>query len=369
MSKIKGSLFHKDDKNIWDALMHQTPSKKAVKTYLKSHGLLISNEDEKEDFAEYIAPWFTSFFDQKFIVEEKGGGNARKRFTNSEILIDYDKEEVKELLLDMKKDSGLGLNISIKSNEDSLVIEETYTKADLTKNVLSQNIPKTAEIEIKRTEDNKLLIRSNNDEQAHKIVSILKDRIKESNKATYDEFVISFVSLADPKARTDFFLKLINDIDGYKTVDMKSVAVSKSDASSFDQDDELDEQTLGYIKRIMLDGGSVHQSKELSNLLKAGFYITKIEWTMESKLTTGDKIDLYSEFKNTNNCSDLIYALQRVYTRNDDGTFKSTGKTASHIENSQILSKIESSAKRSFLAIQEEYTEIIELVEPENEDD
>jgi hypothetical protein len=103
MSKIKGSLFHKDDKNIWDALMHQTPSKKAVKTYLKSHGLLLSSEDEKEDFAEYIAPWFTSFFDQKFIVEEKGGGNARKRFTNSEILIDFDKEEVRKLLLEMKK--------------------------------------------------------------------------------------------------------------------------------------------------------------------------------------------------------------------------------------------------------------------------
>jgi hypothetical protein len=261
------------------------------------------------------------------------------------------------------------LNINIKSNEDSLVIGETYTKADLTKNVLSQNIPKTAEIEIKRTEDNKLLIRSNNDEQAHKIVSILKDRLKENNKETYDEFIISFAALTDPKARTDFFLKLINDISGYKTVDMKSVAVSKSDASSFDQDDELDEQTLGYIKRVMLDGGSVHQSKELTSLLKEGFYITKIEWTMESKLTTGDKIDLYSEFKNTNNCSNLIYALQRVYTRNDDGTFKSTGKTASHIENSQILSKIESSAKRSFLTVQEEHTETIELVEPENEDD
>ena len=54
---------------------------------------------------------------------------------------------------------------------------------------------------------------------------------------------------------------------------------------------------------------------------------------------------------------------------NDDGTFKSTGKTASHIENSQILSKIESSAKRSFLTVQEEHTEKTELVEPENEDD
>lgn len=59
MSKIKGRLFYKDDKNIWDALVQQTPSKKSVKKYLQSQGLLLSSKDEKEDFAEYLAPWFT----------------------------------------------------------------------------------------------------------------------------------------------------------------------------------------------------------------------------------------------------------------------------------------------------------------------
>ncbi len=369
MSKIKGRLFYKDDKNIWDALVQQTPSKKSVKKYLQSQGLLLSSKDEKEDFAEYLAPWFTSFFDQKFIVEERGGGNAHRRFINSEVLIDYDKDEIQKLLIEMKKDQTLDLNINIKSNEGSLVVGESYIKSDFTKNVLSQNIPKNAEIEIKRTEDNKVLIRSNNDDQARKITSILKEKLEANNKDSYEEFVINFSAITDPTARTEFFNKLINDIDGYKTVDMKSAAVSKSDNSPVNQDDELDEKTLSYIKRIMLNGESVHHSKELNALLKEGFYITKIEWAMESKLLTGDKIDLYAEFKNTNNCSDLIYALQRVYTKRDSGTFNTTGKQPSHIENSQILSKIESSAKRSFLAVQKEYDETESLVELDHEND
>lgn len=368
MNRIKGSIFYKDDKNISDALKQQTPSKKTLENHLKSRGLLLSPDDSKEDIAEYLAPWFTSFFDQKFIVEEKGGGNTHKKFTNSEVLVDYSDSDIKDILREIKRDSSLEMNFNIKHFENSIVIEESYTKPDFTKNVLSQNIPKTAEIEIKRTAEGKVLIRSNNDEHASKITSIIRSKLQEANPEDYDEFVISFVGVTDSRIRTKFFLDLAQYIDGYKISNMKSVAVGKADPTVLHEDEDVDDETLGYIKRIMLNGGSVHQSKELTNLLDQDFYITRIEWTMESEMLSGDKIDLYAEFKDTNNCSNLVYALQRVYTKKQDGGFVITGKAPSYMDNNNILPKIESSAKRAFNLAQQDFNNE-GLAESDDEDD
>lgn len=352
MNRLKGNLFYKNDKNILDALVQQTPGKKSIQNHLKDRGILLSVEDDKEDIAHYIAPWFTSFFDQKYIVDERSGGSSAKRFSNTELLVEYDKETLQDILTEIKQDSSLGLNINITSHENTIVAKEAYVKPDFSKNVLSQNQPKTAEIEIIKTNENTILIRTNNDEQARKISSALKNKIREKNKDNYEEFLISFASITDPDTRTQFFQDLINNIEGYKTTDMKSVYVSKSDLKN---DNEVDEEKLSFIKKVMLNGGSVHQSKELTTLLEAGFYITRIEWTMESISSTGDKIDLYAEFRDTTNCSDFIYALQHVYQRKRDNDFVVVGKSPSYIENSVMLPKIEKSSKQSFQRVVDNY--------------
>lgn len=352
MSKIKGSMFYKHDKDISDALKQKTPSKNKLQNYLKNKGLLLSTEDTKEEIAEYIAPWFTSFFDQKFIVEEKGGGNTQKKYNNVEIDYEYDNNDLKEILKSIKRDKNLDMNFTVTSHENSTIIEDSYTVPDFTKNTLSQNIPKTAEIEIIKTSEGKTLIRLNNDEHAKKISSIIRNKLREKNPESYKEFVIDFSAITDSTIRTEFFFDLTRNIEGYKTTDMKSVAVDKIDGSDSyeyqDEDEDEDDKTLGYIKRVMLNGGSVHQSPELMSLLDKEFYITRIEWTMESELLSGDKLDLYAEFKDTDNCSDFIYAIQKVYTRKQDGDFTVTGKSPSSMDNKVILPKIENSAKEAF---------------------
>lgn len=72
---------------------------------------------------------------------------------------------------------------------------------------------------------------------------------------------------------------------------------------------------------------------------------------MESNSSTGDKIDLSAEFDDPNNCTGFRYALQRVYSKKENGEFNITGKTPSDIERMSILPKIELSAKQSYLKI------------------
>lgn len=183
MSKIKGLSFYKTDKDIFDQLHQRTPSKASILEHLKQRGLLISHEEEKEELAEMISPWFTSYFDQKFIVGELGGGNSQKKHNSTEIMLDYNTQDIQSILKDMKKEMGFAIN---QAKDGSFSITETYTKADFTKNVLSQNTQKTAEIKIEKTAEGKILVRTNADEKANKITEAIKEKLKEKNTDSYE---------------------------------------------------------------------------------------------------------------------------------------------------------------------------------------
>ncbi len=347
MNKIKGKQYYKTDKDIHDQLVQKSPRRSAILHHLSNRGLLFSSQEDKRDLAEMVSPWFTGYFDQKFISDELGGGNGRKKYDSTEILLEYNQNEISDMLKDLKKEFGFKIT---KTKTDLEAVLE-YTKADFTKNTLSQNIKKTAEIKFEKTNEGKILIRTNGDENAGHIVSAFKQKIKEKHPSDYDDFVISLSHTTTPSVRTQFFIDIINNIQGYRVVDMKVASISIMDSPESIIDDTEIQKMEGVVKRMVLSGGSVHQSNEFQNLLKKGFYLTKIEWTMESNSATGDKIDLSAEFDDPNSCTGFRYALQRVYSKKENGEYNITGKPPSNIERMTILPKIELSAKQSYLKI------------------
>lgn len=339
MNKIKGLSFFKTDKDIFDQLTQRTPSKTSVLEHLKQRGLLVSHQEERQDLAEMISPWFTSYFDQKFIVNELGGGNSQKKHNSTEIVLDYNAQDIQDILKEIKKDNSF---IISQRKDGSFDITETYTKVDFTKNVLSQNTQKTAEIKIQKTEQGHILIRTNADEKANTITEVIKEKMKEKNADNYQEFEINLSTITEPANRTQFFLELINNIDGYKLIDVTSAFINKNTTQ-----EEVDAETVGFIKKIALNGDSVHTSSEFQRLTNDGFYLTKIEWTIQSEVATGDKIDLSAEFTDTINCSDFKYGVKRVYTAKGNGEY-TAGKPPSESDRMVILPKIELSARQSY---------------------
>lgn len=355
MSNLKGKQYHKTDKDIHDQLMQRSPSKASILRHLQLRGLLFSHKIERDDLTEQISCWFTSYFDVKFIVEELGGGNSQRYNSCTEILNDLNEESIREILNDLSKECNFKHQAQ---HNGSFTISKSYSTSDFTKNVLSQTIHKKAELKIERTADNIIFIRTNTDAEAVQIVHKFKDKIKEKLKEKeqeYQDFEISFESLPNAIARTEFFLEIINNINGYKTIDMKSAAINSMDTPSSITED-TDSEKIGCIKKVILNGDSVHESTELKSLLDKGFYLTKIEWTMISESLNGDKIDLCAEFEDTINCTNFKYALLRIYPRKSDSDeFVKMGKTPSSVEFSSILPKIEQSAKKSFIKIRDKY--------------
>lgn len=348
MNNIKLRQYYKTDRDIYDQLVQKSPSKPSILEHLKFRGLLFSNQEDKQELAERISPWFTSFFDQKCIVDDLGGNGSQRKHNYSEVLVDFDIEEIKNILIDTKSE----FDFTTKQLNNSLEITHSYTKSDFTKNALSQNIQKTGEIKIEKTADNKILIRTNSDEKANQIVEVIKQKIKEKHEDAYDDFEIDLSTIIDPETRTKFLLDTVQHIEDYEIIDMKSASINMTNKPN--SLEEADEEVVSFIKKIVLNGGAVHQSNELANLLKKGFYLTKVEWTMVHKLASGDKIDLYAEFEDPVNCTGFKYALQRVYPSKGNGEYNVTGKPPSEIERSTILPKLEKSAKQSYIAILEE---------------
>ena len=75
MNKVKGNQFYTNDKDIRDQLFQRTPGLTSILNHLKQRGLLFSPAENKLDLVQDICPWFTSFFDKNFIIDELGGGN------------------------------------------------------------------------------------------------------------------------------------------------------------------------------------------------------------------------------------------------------------------------------------------------------
>lgn len=248
MNKIKGKQYYKTDKDIHDQLVQKSPGRSAILHHLANRGLLLSSQESKHDLAEMISPWFTSYFDQKFISDELGGGNGRKKYDSTEILLDYDQEEIGGILKDLKKDHGL----EIVKTEKGLEVKHDYIKADFTKNTLSQNTKKTAEIKFEKTSEGKILIRTNGDENAARIVSVFKQKIQEKHPEDFSDFVISLSHVIDPSLRTEFFMDIIKNIEGFRVVDMKAASISIMDSPESIIDNEDTQKIEGIVKKMVL---------------------------------------------------------------------------------------------------------------------
>lgn len=57
----------------------------------------------------------------------------------------------------------------------------------------------------------------------------------------------------------------------------------------------------------------------------------------KEKNSSNDKIDLYAEFQDYNECTGFRYGIQRVYSKKSDGTFSSNGKPPNEQQRQMIL--------------------------------
>ena len=354
MSKT-GHLYYKTDKNVFDALHNRKIGKTVIIEQLKDRGILISDEDEKDNIMEYASPLFTNYYDQVFLLDTLSSSSSKKTYSNVELSTKMKSLDMQKIMEGVKSDRENNETESVnltKNNDGSFVITSTYTEADLSKNVMSQSLTKTTEVRVWEDESGRVQVRGVSDKKGLQIISAIENEIKVKDQ-NMEKYVIEFSTIVDHMFRNEFFRKLINSIDGFDAFDVKSVSTSTGNSPETEDDGTM----LPYVNKLILNGSSVINSKQFTDLYNSGFYISKIEWTAIEKAHNGDKIDFTAEFKDSINCTGFTYTPLRLYKSKDNGDFNVSSSKLSNIAETALLSLIEQSARSAHKEVIEMYND------------
>lgn len=179
--------------------------------------------------------------------------------------------------------------------------------------------------------------------------------------------------VADPSFRTQFFERLVHNLEDLKHYDVSDVYIyhpknvdDEPEEDSFeDQDSEsLDPIDTGvHIKKASLKGEKVLHSDELRGLYDRGFYIWKIVWQSKGKFHDSDVYEFEAQFSDPERFRDFSYLAKGYYGYKAGGEYNKHRKRFDNQQERALGKKIEEAARCAIEEVMEEDGEEIEDVE------
>lgn len=357
-----GYLYYKTDKDVFDALHSQKFSKAKIIQQLKDRGILVSSEDEKDDLIEYVSPLFLNYHDQRFIIDTLNKQSNRKTFTTTKISANLlngnekidTKEFIANLVQDIKKNRETNHSeiIDIHRNQDgSYVVKSSYTEADYSKSVMSQNLTQTVEFKIWEDDEGLISVRASNSNKTAQLLNEITDEVRKIDKSA-DKYLIELSAFPDSSIRNEFFFTLLESLEGFENINVKSIYTANINEANISEEGEL----LPHVNRLDLNGNAVTNSKRFQDLKSEGYYITKIEWSSNKAMYKGEKVEFLAEFKDHKNCNNFLYAPLRIFKAKDNGDYNLTPSDMLPSVQADLLSILEKGAISSHKKITAKYS-------------
>tara|TARA_R110001599_G_scaffold28026_2_gene97495 strand:- start:5179 stop:6363 length:1185 start_codon:yes stop_codon:yes gene_type:complete len=334
------------DKEIHDFLLSnkQRLSEKVLREFAKDRGIFCSNQDTREDLADYLSQIIHDQFDINAIVEKREGHNNREKTTFVTLKTDIESSDLNIVLTELQdsinEDREQKL-LFVQNGMKKFTAEYSYTEYDFTKTRLMQRSKKDAQFEISLV-DNEIKVRMPSSEKAKELTEKLKSKIEAKQLKPINDEKIELTSINSSNMRSQFFLRLISTMDGLNLEGVTSIRVASGDVipavvddidnSLEENDDEysLDESTLfdtdqedtaaeesaqmlSAVHRMVLDGRGLETSEEYQNLTRKGYFITSITWTAKETSAPYNKVSMMAGFEDPEECTSYRYSIKGVY--------------------------------------------------------
>lgn len=355
-TNIGPSLYIPTDKNIFDALLHKKVTFKKLQEFLLMRGILISDQLSKEEVSRMISQLIFDFHDYTKLKELLENTNRKEKQKTITLKIKSTDDEVTNICNKVVADNINSYNndsYKVIRRNNSTLLRVLYTEIDFTKTELRQRTSKTCDI-ILETTKTEVLIHQPATKKGSEIVSLIINSFKKNKQSDIIEEKISLETITSPEKRSEFFHCLIQSVNGYELEDVTNIDVHHSiDTLSVDLDEEDNLSNLtGSIKKAALTGDGVHLSKELQQLHKKGFFISKIVWKSKGNLYKGNIVEFEVMFGNASSCTDFKYLIRGVYDFNDrNGRNNTTRRNATRYELDVLNKKIVEASKYSYLKL------------------
>jgi hypothetical protein len=295
-------LYYATDKDLFDALVsaRQQFGEAALLNLARTRGIYYSEQEDRVTLADNVSLLTFGFYEVSAIqaeFERSGRGEKTASFRMKTALT---LDEIKAITGEYIKaavNDGERLSSHL-IGESGFALDVKYNELDLSRTSLRQIQKKEAHIEVKVVGDETVVTFPSN-VKAESIARAITKRVNAVRSSVVEIEEIDFSSFNGPKAKTEFFYRLVTTLPDFKMMDVTNIKVDSSrDGSNptsggFDElGGESDEQNedstdqeriaqemLGIVRAVALHGKSLLSSREYQSLQRRGFFISKIQWS------------------------------------------------------------------------------------------
>lgn len=366
------SLYYADDRDIYDLIMSSVKyySNSTLISIAKKRGILLSHEDDRQELAKRLSSMSYNWDEISELLTQTESPDRREMVTSSTHISDATLEDMQEIVKKVAASRELFqdeiYSHKFYNNGNLLRLKVTYTEPDYSKNRMIQRRMKIITMDIQR-KDGDLYIRREANDRSEKIFNEIIREVKTPPKILDPHHFISLETEKNPDIRTNFFIRLMYDMDDFKLNDIVYLDVDRihsdprGDEHEDSEDDGEDEgiETVeripnmkeeakalaGIVESASLRGTNLLLASEYIGMREKGFFISHAVWKSSHEIKNGRLVEFHAGFSDGPRGSGFKFAVRGVYERNKDGTFQTTRHTPTEEIQNYYLEEIEHSAK------------------------
>jgi hypothetical protein len=341
------------DKDIYDLL--ESGKQKVTVSFLRKvsaqRGIFFSNHLDREEIIDRVSALPHDYKAVSELISHRESSSKREKTTSvtleDEIPMDVIAEVVNKYATENSQTEDVS---SSKKGASGYEMHVGYSEFDLSRTRLIQKQPKEASLEF-TVKNGKTVIRMPANEKSRAISARLQGFIKEKIGKEIDAKEIDISGIGSAKRKTEFFLRLIRELQDYdlETVTNLKVAFSGSDEGheddlDADEQEEVEGTMMNLVESVALKGQNLQVSKEFDRLSADGYFITSITWHSKDSKPPYDLVKFDVSFENPQEGRGFRYNA-RYSARKQDGSYNVTFKAVENPEREQIFQKIEATAQ------------------------
>lgn len=349
---MRGSLYSVSDKAVYDAINQAKITNGELRDIFLSRGVIISSETKRDKLATYFSLFPHSYYDYKRLADILGVNTRKEKSTSTTLEVDFDREVIKAVSEEfINKLTSFGAKCDIEKPENNIYnIKIQYRELNLGNSEFKQLTKKEAIIALELN-DQTLKIRHPQNSTVEEWKALFINMLEKEIESEIVVTDINLENISNHRKITNFFITLINGIDGYTLQDVSDVYVyhPKGNEDNDDEDEFSDSTEIGvHISKASLKGENVLKSEEISQLYKKSFYISKIIWFSKQDIVDGDIYEFEAQFLDAENKNDFSYLVRGYYPYKGFNEHLKTRKSLSKIEELELTRKLENSALNAF---------------------
>jgi hypothetical protein len=372
-------VFFATYRDIYDALFSAKlrVTRDFMHNFLRSRGIVLGNNADRETLVATIAAYAYESEDLDILCDQLEVHSRSDRVSSIDFNKVVDSDVINRALKKVReRRSDRYENIDFDNVEGGRsAISIDYFDIQESRTALRQHLPKHGEIEFLKIGDS-TRIRFPGAERVSEFAEQIVEEI-EKIVGKFDRKVINLATFSKLQ-RTNFFRFLIDQVDGYKTVDVLKVSLDRdlitaelSDTDSAAEGDggdedvvdevtesrsesikkrEAEKEVKAILKRASLAGSGVLHARELKTFLESGFYISRIIWKLQpkSKKNGDPSVELEALFERPAEGLGFRYMVRGIYSYKTNRTFSKTKRKAQDVEKYGLLEKLERAAQQAY---------------------